>query len=378
MAMAVVRLIAEPSPDRLEAVRGLIGAVEWGRLLDLLAEQGLVPTLGGPLLDQPEIELPKQAVERIRAARARARQRGLFNHGITQGLTAALGRLEIPVVPLKGATLADTVYGDIGARESADIDLLVRVDDLDRAVAVTEEQGWREPELLRAAGRPRLHRELFHEKLPPLEVHWRVHWYEESFAPAALARAQPTADGWARLQPPDELAFLLLFLARDGFAGLRQTIDVAAWWAALGQPGETAAGLHAIADAHPELDRALIAAARHVEEVAGISPGGLVGDARLSRRQRAALRLANPWLAGGRQQIAADVSMVDGLLSPRGGTRAFVARQLLLPRWALVRRQPRLRAASRARLGAARLGHAARVLSRYALTARALVARRHA
>src|SRR4029079_8012665 len=107
------------------------------------------------------------------------------------------------------------------------------------AVGWRERRRGRERDTLRRARLPRLHRELFHETLPPLELHWRIHWYEESFAAAALARAQPTNEGWRRLQPADELASLLLFLARDGFAGLRQTVDVAAWWAALGG-GDTA------------------------------------------------------------------------------------------------------------------------------------------
>jgi hypothetical protein len=376
MAIALVRLIAQPGPDRLEAVRSLSGTVDWDQLLDLLGEQRLVSTLGGPLLEAVDIDLPDQVAERIRATRARTRQRGLLHHGLTTQLTAPMLAAGIPVVPLKGVALADEVYGDIGARQSSDIDLLVGIEDLDRAVKVAEEQGWREPELLRAAGMPRLHRELFHETLPPLELHWRVHWYEERFAAAALSRALPTADGWSRLQYGDELAFLLLFLARDGFAGLRQTIDVAAWWAALGQENETRAAVRIVANSHPKLKRALFAAAFHVEDIAGLPRGSLGGDARLSQRQRAAVRLANPWLEGAREQRAADISMVDGLLSPRGGTRAFIGRQLLPPRWSLIRRQPKLRDASSARLGVARLGHAVRVVSRYALATRTLIAPR--
>jgi hypothetical protein len=319
-------------------------------------------------------ELSDDVVQSIQAARLRARQRGLLNHGLTKRLTLALADQGIRAVPLKGATLAEAVYGDIGARLSSDIDLLVAVSGLDKAVEVAEREGWREPEPFKPQGLPRLHRELFHESLPPVELHWRVHWYDDAFAAAALDRAQPTGDGLLRLQPADELACLLLFLARDGFAGLRQTVDVAAWWAALGGDA-AAAGIRAIAAAHPELDRALAAAARLVEDMADIPHGALAGRAQLSRRQRAALRLANPWLAGSRQQVQADVSFMDGLLAPPDGTRAFVGRQLLPPQSTLVRRQPRLQGASPARLGVARLGHAGRLLGRYVLSARAAFAK---
>ena len=374
MVLALVRLIAEPSPQRAAAVRRQAESVDTDGVLDILAEQRLVSTLGRLLLRDPELELPEQAAQRIRAAQLRARQHGLLNHGVTARLALALGDIGIAAVPLKGAVLADAVYGDIGARQSSDIDLLVARADLDRAVEAAERQGWREPELLKAGGLPRLHRELFHESLPPLELHWRVHWYEESYADSALARAQPADDGLLRLQPADELVCLLLVLARDGFAGLRQTVDVAAWWAALGSD-QTAAGVRAIANAHPQLERALTAAARHAEDLAGLPQGALAGDVRLSHRQRAALRLANPWLVGSRPQVRAEVSLLDGLLAPPGGASAFVGRQLLLPRPVLVRRQPGLQSASPIRLGAARLNHAGRVLGRYVLSARAAFAR---
>jgi hypothetical protein len=375
LVIALVRLLAQPAPERMAAVRQLVPAVDMTQLLALLAAQNLVPTLGRLLLrDELSGELDDDVAQAIELSRTRARQRGLLNHGVTTRLARALDDAGIKAAPLKGAVLADTVYGDIGARQSSDIDVLVPVADLDRAVEVAEGQGWHEPELLKAVGVPRLHRELFHQTLPPLELHWRVHWYEESFAPSALDRAERTADGWLRLQPTDELVSLLLFLARDGFAGLRQTLDVVAWWAALGTD-ETAGAVRAAIEAHPSLERALTAAAWHAEELAGIPHGALGGEVRLSRRQLAALRLANPWLVGSRPQIRADVSLVDGLLAPPDGGRAFIGRQLLLPRSILVRRQPDLQGASAMRVGAARLSHAGRVLLRYVLGASAALAK---
>jgi len=372
VAVALVRELAQPTPERRAEVRRLLPSADLHRLLKILAAQRLVPTLGGLLLADEELDLPRDIAEAIQAARLRARQRGLWNYAVTTRLVHTLADAGIAAVPLKGAALADAVYGDLGARQSSDIDVLVDRSDLDGAVEVAERQGWCEPELLKAAGLPRLHRELFHDSLPPLELHWRIHWYEESFAPAALARAAPLDT--MRLAPADELTSLLLFLARDGFAGLRQAIDVVAWWAALGGD-ETAAAVRAIIDAHPPLERAIATAARYIEDFAGLPRGAIAGEVQLSRRQRAALRLANPWLVGSREQIYADVSFVDGLLAPPGGRGAFVGRQLLPPRPVLVRRQPALQGASTTRVGVARLGHATRVLARYVLSASAALAR---
>ena len=378
MAIALVQLMAERSPERAAEVRRLGAAVDLERVLELLATQRLVSTLGSLLLEDPELELPDSVAERIRTARMRARQRGLLDLALTKQLTDDLGREGIAAMPLKGAVLAETVYGDIGARQSSDLDLLVHLSDLDRAVAIAESHGWREPELLRKAGVPSLHRELFHTSRPPLELHWRVHWYEDAFSDAAMARAEPDEQGWLRPQPTDEIAFLLLFLARDGFTGLRQLLDVAAWWAALGRPDETAAGIREIAEAHPALAPALTAASRYAEQTAGIPEGALAGDATPSARGRAAIRMADPWRSGSWGEIAARMSLADALLAPRRGLPGYVRRQLLIPRWGLVRLQPQLEEASWARLTAARLAHSARVLARYGQASRALLPDRRA
>lgn len=378
MAIALVQLMADRSPERAAEVRRLGAAADFERVLELLATQRLVSTLGSLLLEDPELELPDSVADRIRTARMRARQRGLLDLALTKQLTDDLSREGIAAMPLKGAVLAETVYGDIGARQSSDLDLLVHLSDLDRAVAIAERHGWREPELLRKAGVPSLHRELFHTSRPPLELHWRVHWYEDAFSDAAMARAERDAQGWLRPQPADEIAFLLLFLARDGFTGLRQLLDVAAWWAVLGRPGETAAGIRAVAEAHPALAPALTAAGRYAEQTAGIPQGALGGDATPSARGRAAIRMADPWRSGSWGEIAARMSLADALLAPRRGLPGYVRRQLLIPRWGLVRLQPQLEEASWARLTAARLAHSARVLARYGQASRALLPDRRA
>ena len=148
---------------------------------------------------------------------------------------------------------------------------------------------------------------------------------------------------------------------------------MAAYWAATGADPATADGVRAITASHPALSGAVKAAGCHVAALADLHDGWLCARRELSPRQRAALRLANPWRVGSRPQIDATISLVDGLLTPRAGGSAFVRRQLLQPRHSLVRRDPRLRAASTARIGAARMAHAARVLTRYGIAAGGLL-----
>jgi hypothetical protein len=73
--------------------------------------------------------------------------------------------------------------------------------------------------------------------------------------------------------------------------------------------------------------------------------------------------LADPYPHSSEAQIYADMGLIDGLLTPRGGLREFCRRQLAPPR------EPRRESSGverRDRLGAT-LGYGARVLGRYGL-----------
>ena len=84
LVIALVRLLAQPAPERVAAVRQLVPAVDMPQLLALLAAQNLVPTLGRLLLrDELSGELDDDVAQAIELSRMRARQRGLLNHGVT-------------------------------------------------------------------------------------------------------------------------------------------------------------------------------------------------------------------------------------------------------------------------------------------------------
>jgi hypothetical protein len=55
----------------------------------------------------------------------------------------ALNRAEIPVMPLKGPLLSLDLYGDVGLRQSRDLDLMVRSVDISQARTCMESIGWR-------------------------------------------------------------------------------------------------------------------------------------------------------------------------------------------------------------------------------------------
>jgi hypothetical protein len=139
----------------------------------------------------------------------------------------------------------------------------------------------------------------------------------------------------------DELAALLLFYARDGFAGLRIAADIAAWWDRYGSTLPAGAFNHLLG-IHPSLAPVLRASLGAAEMVVGLPTARILGETHeLSLRGRAAVRLANPSPGSGPSQLYAEMGLIDGLLTPPGGLREFLTRQLLLPREVLDQRAHR-------------------------------------
>jgi Uncharacterised nucleotidyltransferase len=319
--------------ERARAAR-LAGAVDWSRLTATLYGRRLLSLLGPRIVELVGDVAGEELTAAVARAHAAGRRQGQLLQLLTLRILELLAEAEIRAAPLKGPLLGEAIHGDVGRRLSSDVDLLVAPEQLPVAVAVARELGYGAPtDHLLADGLPLLHLRMLaeHGKLPPLELHWRVHWYERSFACERLL--PPTArawDGW-RPAPADELAALLLFYARDGFIDLRIAADLSAWWDTRG--GELPqAGLVPLIDAYPQFARVLPAAARVAERLIGLPARRLLGDAAgLGVRERLAARLADPHPHSSQSQLYADMGLIDGLLAPPGGFREFVGRQLLPP-----------------------------------------------
>ena len=236
----------------------------------------------------------------------------------TLGVLTLLSVSGIAAVPLKGVLMTERLYGDPAARWSSDIDVLVSPETLPRAVELACGLGYEKPtDPVDADGLPLLHFELPGD--PTLELHWRVHWFERDFAARALARAQN-----GQLQAGDELVMLLLFYARDGFTGLRQAADLAAWWDRYGS-AEALERVREVGEEAPRLRSVLVAAsAVAARTVALPDPWAGRGASRL------AARLANWRLEGSQDRWRADASLVDVTLAPHGTRLRTLRRHALV------------------------------------------------
>lgn len=145
----------------------------------------------------------------------------------------------IPVVPLKGVVLTERLYGNLGWRQSRDIDLLVQRADVGRIGPLLRTGGYR-PEYNEGradAFWPTTSNEVVYlrEQSPPIELHWGL-----SKCPD-YRRALATEKLWARtidgtwhgrairmLAPGDELRFLAVHCTADHPASpLQWLVDIA-------------------------------------------------------------------------------------------------------------------------------------------------------
>jgi Uncharacterised nucleotidyltransferase len=313
----------------------LMGDIEWRVLEQTLRSRNLLPTLGPQIVELAEGATSPKFNCAVTEAITATRRHGAFLQLVAARLSEALVDAGIPSSILKGPQLAEAIFGDPGRRLSSDIDLLVAPHHLRTAVDVVQSSGYDPPVgYVQKCGLPRLHFALLHgrRELPPVELHWRVHWYEQSFAQERLLPPRHAVSRDWRPTPADELVALLLFYARDGFVDLRLAADLSAWWDVCGDDLAPDA-LETVLLAYPSLSRAVSTAARVAHNVVGL-PATHTVDCMPTPglRNRVAARLANPNPQASESQLYADMGFIDGLLAPRGGFRAFLRRQVLPPR----------------------------------------------
>jgi hypothetical protein len=341
----------------------LIRRVEWQALTERLAWNRMLPTLGPRILELAGDAASSSFQEAVRTSVEAVRRQDALLLLIGQRLVEALRARGIATAPLKGPAMGEELYGEPGRRLSSDIDLLVPAERLREAIAVATSFGYEPPtDPVDENGLPLLHFAMPHPELPPVELHWRVHWYEGRFARERLLAPDHEDVSW-RPAAVDQLIALLLFYARDGFSGLRQATDLAAWWDRFGEELE-GGELEGRLDSYPQLSPAVTAAVRVAERMVGLPSARLVaGSVRLGGRGRVALALADPRPYATTQQLYAETGLIDGLLTPRGGFLAFLRRQVAPPAEVI-------RDHAHKGLGAhetSRPGYALRILGRYAI-----------
>ena len=116
--------------------------LDWIRLLKLAAHHGVVPLLYRNLSTLCSDCVPAESLARLRQRTyAGALLNGLLADELVV-LCEAFAAHGVPVIPIKGATLAIAAYGDLALRDFRDIDLIVRESAIAQAQACLLAQGY--------------------------------------------------------------------------------------------------------------------------------------------------------------------------------------------------------------------------------------------
>ncbi len=121
--------------------------MDWGLMLDLAAYHGVFPLLYRNLSTICPSLVPGDTLTKLRQ---KTQACALLNRSLAQelrNLCDAFAERSVPVVPIKGATLALSAYGDLTLRDFSDLDLLIPESAIGAAQAVLFAQGYERKDL---------------------------------------------------------------------------------------------------------------------------------------------------------------------------------------------------------------------------------------
>jgi len=161
LLLAVARY---PDSGQTERIRTLGAKVsDWDALLGLAETHRMLPLLYLRLADA-DAAAPAPIQERLVAEYRRSACQNLANAAELIAILQVLERAGIPAMPFKGVVLAASAYKDLMARPGGDLDILIHLEDLPRAMPLLFERGYQP---MRESGVEEM-------TAPP-------HWYEYPF-----------------------------------------------------------------------------------------------------------------------------------------------------------------------------------------------------
>ncbi|MFQ5963290.1 MAG: nucleotidyltransferase family protein [Candidatus Scalinduaceae bacterium] len=130
--------------DTLDYIKGLQSlSLDWEEVLRFAFSNDIAPLLYHNLKKIQESHfIPQEVVDRLRKAYYGNLAKNMYIYGELKRILDVFREEEIEVIVLKGASLAETVYGNVGLRCMNDIDLLVKKEVLDRSDELMAELGY--------------------------------------------------------------------------------------------------------------------------------------------------------------------------------------------------------------------------------------------
>jgi len=182
-----------------EAIREAIAAgPDWMEYIRLVDRHRLPALSWAALKRVPGLWIPESAKQELQKRSETCRMQAVRHCLFLAEALRCFNRAGIPAMPLKGPILSTELYGDVGLRQSHDLDLAVSPKDLSRAQACLEEIGWSIDPFYFPLTPRQWESFLQHEwhigfKRSPganqLELHWRTAWNSPNLIDARWARS---------------------------------------------------------------------------------------------------------------------------------------------------------------------------------------------
>lgn len=175
-------------------------APDWHQYFALVRRHHTSALSWAALSRVPEISIPEPLKQQLQGLSESCRITAIRHSLVLAEVLKELDRVAIPAMPLKGPVLSFELYGDLGLRQSEDLDLQVPKEDLRRAMVCLESMGWScgfdsrgmSPRQWESFLHYGYEMQFTHSRLNcSLELHWRNHWETADATGARWARSTP-------------------------------------------------------------------------------------------------------------------------------------------------------------------------------------------
>ena len=176
-----------PAPNPILLQQTISQLDNWDKTTAKLIKKGVAP-LFLDILDKNQLDIPQEVKAKLRQAYLKTVSRSMLLYDAFCEIAEALNKEGIQAVALKGIYLAEQLYPKIGLRQFSDIDLLFRIEDAEKALAVFTRLGYT---MVKPAFGEAVTTVFEPAHLPPLtrkgvsvELHTRLHWLLHQLQPA--------------------------------------------------------------------------------------------------------------------------------------------------------------------------------------------------
>lgn len=233
---SLLLLLSRVSPEApaLDKAQSLIShPVNWDSFTSLSVKHGTAGIVYKNLLKLDGV--PQHIIEKFRNIYNNLLRVNILKVSELDRLIDGLNGEGIEVIPLKGATASEQIFGDIGLYPSGDIDILVRVEDIDRVREFLERDGYELNDKGFDEYREFFLKELYHISLTKgrftIEPHWNLFvryftapsefWWDESITVTSGGK------NYRFLSPEKNILYTSFRLFSKGFTHLRFLVMVA-------------------------------------------------------------------------------------------------------------------------------------------------------